>query len=503
MTPAVFPGLSLDDAEREIHAHIFSRTPEQDHDAKLHRVAQALTQLGNPHERLRVIHVTGTNGKTSTSRMIESLLRASGLRTGLFTSPHLTTLRERIMIGGAPMQQEALVRLWQRVAPAIHAVDSASIQAGGPRMSFFEVLTVLGMVAYADASVDVAVIEVGIGGLRDATNVVTGEVAVLTPMAEDHSDYFIGGLPGIAAEKSGIIKHGAAVVSALQDDVAAHVISGHAASRSASVFWEGGHMSVDDCRVVTGGQVVTLRTAACTYVDAFVPLHGEFQAQNALVALAACEVFLGQGIPRSLDLAAVSRGFAAATSPGRLEVLAQHPTVLVDAAHNPHGVAALVAALGETFVFDTAVGVVAVLADKDSDGILAGLEPVIDHVVITRTESVRAMDVTELAAAARVVFGSSRVSETADVPAAMRLATQLATDAQGNNNGVVVAGSITLVGEARRHVHSAANALGAADVANAADLPVAVASALLKHGEPKSGDTTDASGTSETEPQPA
>ncbi|WP_061964328.1 bifunctional folylpolyglutamate synthase/dihydrofolate synthase [Demequina aurantiaca] len=503
MTPAVFPGLSLDDAEREIHAHIFSRTPEQDHDAKLRRVAEALSQLGNPHERLRVVHVTGTNGKTSTSRMIESLLRASGLRTGLFTSPHLTSLRERIMIGGAPMPQEALVRLWQRVAPAVHAVDSASIQAGGPRMSFFEVLTVLGLVAYADANVDVAVIEVGIGGQRDATNVVTGEVAVLTPMAEDHADYFTGGLPGIAAEKSGIIKHGATVVSAVQDDVAAHVISAHAAVRSASVFWEGGHMSVDDRRVVAGGQVVTLRTAAFTYVDAFVPLHGEFQAQNALVALAACEVFLGQGIPRSLELPAVAQGFAAATSPGRLEVLAQHPTILVDAAHNPHGVDALVGALGETFAFDSVVGVVAVLADKDSDGILVGLEPVMDHLVITRTESVRAMEVAELAAAAREVFGAARVSEAEDVPTAMRLAIQMATTRTGDRNGVVVAGSITLVGEARRHVQSAADALGAADVENATDVPEAAATDALMRGRVEPRGTSDTAGASETESQPA
>jgi len=451
VTTDVFPELSLAEAEREIDAHIFARTPEADHEAKLQRVRQALSLLGDPQRDLDIVHVTGTNGKTSTSRMLESLLRAHGLRTGLYTSPHLTTLRERIMIDGAPLTQDALVRLWQRVAPVIHAVDQASQQRGGPRMSFFEVLTVLGFVAYADAGVDVLVLEVGIGGLRDATNVADGRVAVLTPMARDHDRYFTGGLPGIAHEKSGIIKPGASVVSALQQDEAAQVIAAAAAQRQAPVFWEGAHMSVADRRVVPSGQVVTLRTAARNYVDVFVPLHGEFQAQNALIALAAAEVFLGAGVPRSLDLPAVARGFAGATSPGRLEVVSAEPTVIVDAAHNPHGIAALADTLRETFDFDRILGVVAVLADKDAAGILAGLSGIIDEVVITQTRSHRAADAEALATQARTVFGPDRVRVASSVPAAIQLATTLAADAPGEA-GVLVAGSITLVAEARRHL---------------------------------------------------
>ncbi len=476
VTTDVFPELSLSEAEREIDAHIFARTPEADHEAKLLRVTQALSLLGDPHRSLDIIHVTGTNGKTSTSRMVESLLRAHGLSTGLFTSPHLTTLRERIMIDGSPLPQDALVRLWQQVSPAIHAVDQASIQRGGPRMSFFEVLTVLGFVAYADAGVDALVLEVGIGGLRDATNVADGRIAVLTPMARDHDKYFTGGLPGVAHEKSGIIKPGATVVSALQKDEAAQVIVAAAAQRQASVFWEGAHMSVSDRRIVPGGQVVTMRTASRNYVDVFVPLHGEFQAQNALIALAACEAFMGAGVPRALSLPAVARGFAGATSPGRMEVVSAEPTVIVDAAHNPHGIAALADTLRETFDFDRLIGVVAVLADKDAEGILTGLAGLIDEVVITQTRSHRAADAEVLAERARLIFGADRVRVAGSVPDAVQMATTIAAEAEGEG-GVLIAGSITLVAEARRHLQAthmpatvdAGTVVAAAD---AADAPV-------------------------------
>lgn len=315
-------------------------------------------------------------------------------------------------------------------------------------MSFFEVLTVLGFTAYADAAVDIAVIEVGIGGRRDATNVGDGRVAVLTPMALDHDGYFTGGLPGIALEKSGIIKPGAAVVSAMQRDEAAEIITAVAAERGADVFWEGAHMSVEARRVCPGGQIVTLRTGAATYEDIVVPLHGEFQAQNALTALAAVEVALGDGIPRSLDPDVVARGFAAASSPGRLEVIAADPIVVGDAAHNPHGIAALAQSLQEAFGLTHVVGVVGVLADKDYDGILAGLSPILDHAVITQTSSPRALSADVLATQARHILGDGRVSVAGDVAAALAEARALAV-AHGPGAGVLVAGSITLVGEAR------------------------------------------------------
>lgn len=467
MTTPLFPGLTLADAEREIHAHIFDRRPEGDHESKLRRVSKALSYLGDPQDSLRIVHVTGTNGKTSTSRMTEALLRAHGLRTGLFTSPHLHSLRERIQIDGAPLGQEALVELWQRVAPVVHRVDTYSLRIGGPRMSFFEVLTVLGLVAFADARVEAAVVEVGIGGRRDATNVVDGEVAVLTPMGLDHTAYFGDSVTGVALEKTGIIKSHATVVSALQVDEAAVVITAAARKRHASLLWEGAHMSVEARTAHAGGQTVTLRTAAATYADIEVPMHGDFQAQNALTAIAATEAFLGRGIPRELPIERVREGFANASSPGRMEQVASAPMVLVDAAHNPHGIAALAASLRETVGERALVGVIAVLNDKDGAGILAGIEPLVDAVVVTRTSSPRAMEPHELGELAREAFGDARVTEALSVEEALARATDLA----GPSGAVLCTGSITLVGEVRA-VLTPAESTGT-DAAGDASSPVA------------------------------
>ena len=445
MTTPIFPGLSLADAEREIHAHIFDRRPEGDHESKLRRVAMALQHLGDPHDALRIIHVTGTNGKTSTSRMTSSVLSAHGMRVGLFTSPHLHSLRERIQVDGAPLGQPELIDPWQRVAPVIHRVDTYSLRVGGPRMSFFEVLTVLGFVAFADARVDVAVIEVGIGGQRDATNVCDGEVAVLTPMALDHEAYFGDSVVGVALEKTGIIKQHATVVSAAQVDEAAEVITGVSRQRRASLLWEGAHMSVDARVAHRDGQTVTLRTAAATYPDVEIPLHGDFQAQNALVALAAVEAFMGQGVPRELDHGAVRAGFADVSSPGRMEQVSQHPLVMVDAAHNPHGIAALTAAVRETVGDRALVGVVAVLSDKDGAGILDGIEPLVDAVVVTRTSSPRATDPHELSEVARARFGEARVVAALSVDEALARACDMA----GPHGAVLCTGSVTLVSEVR------------------------------------------------------
>lgn len=445
VTTPIFPGLSLAEAEREIHAHIFDRRPEGDHESKLRRVAMALQHLGDPQDELRIVHVTGTNGKTSTSRMTASLLRAQGLRVGLFTSPHLHSLRERIQIDGAPLGQPELIELWQRVAPIIHRVDTYSLRVGGPRMSFFEVLTVLGFVAFADARVGAAVIEVGIGGQRDATNVCDGEVAVLTPMALDHESYFGDSVVGVALEKTGIIKQHATVVSAAQVDEAAEVITGVSRQRRASLLWEGAHMSVEDRVAHVDGQTVTLRTAAGTYPHIDIPLHGDFQAQNALVALAAAEVFIGNGVPRELEHDAVYAGFAEASSPGRMEQVANHPLVVVDAAHNPHGIAAITAAVRETVGERALVGVVAVLSDKDGAGILEGIEPLVDAVVVTRTCSPRATDPHELGELARPLFGDARVIEALSVEDALARACDMA----GASGAVLCTGSVTLVSEVR------------------------------------------------------
>jgi len=443
-------GLSLDDAEREIYASIIARNPEHDFEPTLDRVREACELLGDPQRAYRVIHITGTNGKTSTARMAESLVREHGLRTGLFTSPHLTTVRERIQIDGEPISQQAFVALWLDVAPIISLVDTRSQASGGPRLSFFEVFTVLAFAAFADAPVDVAVVEVGMGGGWDSTNVADGDVAVIAPVAMDHAQWLGDTIADIAAEKAGIIKDGAVAVVAAQTEVATEVIAAAAESRGATVEWEGEQLEVVDRQPGVGGQLLSLRTPAGTYVDVFVPLYGEHQAHNALLALAAVEALLADGgAPQALDAATVEAGFGSVTSPGRLEAVRTSPMILVDAAHNPHGIDALADALGEAFSFSALVGVVGILGDKDAEGILAGLEPVLDHVVVTTVGSPRSLAAEDLAVVAERVFGEDRVTVAPKLPDAIDAAVAIAERDDDMGAGVLIVGSVILVAEAR------------------------------------------------------
>jgi len=443
-------GLSLDEAEREIYASIVARNPEHDFDPTIGRVRDACALLGDPQKAFRVIHITGTNGKTSTARMAESLVREHGLRTGLFTSPHLTTVRERIQIDGAPIGQQEFVDLWLDVAPIINLVDERSRAAGGPRLSFFEVFVVLAYAAFADAPVDVAIIEVGMGGLWDATNVADGDVAVIAPVALDHAQWLGDTIAQIATEKAGIIKDGAAAVIATQTDSALDVIAAAVRERDARAYWEGDQLEVMDRQPGVGGQLVALRTSAATYEDIFVPLYGEHQAHNALLALAAVEALLADGgEPQSLDAATVEAGFANATSPGRLEAVRRSPMIVVDAAHNPHGIDALVEAMGESFTFSRLVGVVGILEDKDAEGILSGLEPLLDHVVITEVPSPRGREPHELGGIASGIFGDDRVSVAPQLAEAIDVATGLAERDDDMGAGVLIVGSVLLVAQAR------------------------------------------------------
>lgn len=449
MSDADLTRAALDAAEREIYRHIISRNPEHDFEPTLDRVREACDLLGSPQHAFKVIHVTGTNGKTSTSRMAQSLVKAHGLRTGLFTSPHLTSVRERIQIDGEPIGTEEFIRLWQEIEPIIELVDSRSAEAGGPRMSFFEVLTVLAFVAFADAPVDVAVIEVGMGGTWDATNVVDAEVAVIGPIAVDHERWLGSTIAEIAAEKAGIVKAGSFAITAQQVPSAFEVLGPALAAARESVV-EGDEFEVVHRDPAVGGQVVTLRTPAATYEGIFVPLFGMYQAHNAALALVAVEALLADGGPlQSLDPDVVQEGFGAASSPGRLEIVRNSPTILVDAAHNPHGIDALGDAIAEAFAFSRLVGVVAVLADKDADGILAGLEGFLDHVVITQSSSPRAIPAEDLARQAREIFGADRVTEAPDVPSAIDAAVQESERDVEHGAGVLVVGSITLVADAR------------------------------------------------------
>ncbi|MCA5893271.1 bifunctional folylpolyglutamate synthase/dihydrofolate synthase [Isoptericola sp. NEAU-Y5] len=435
---------------REVYAEIISRAPEHDIDPTLDRVRRVLELLGDPQHAFRAIHLTGTNGKSSTARMTERLVREHGLRTGLFTSPHLTSVTERICVDGEPLSDARFVEVFEDVAPYVGVVDRESQEAGGPRLSFFEVLTVMAIAAFADAPVDVAVIEVGMGGQWDSTNVVDGEVAVLTPVAIDHERWLGSSLADIATTKAGIIKDGATVVSAVQNPVVDEIVRERAAAVSARVLREEVDLDVAGRAVAVGGQLVSLRTPAGLYTEIFVPLHGEHQAHNALLALAAVEQLLGG---RALDGGVVEAAFADVAVPGRLELLRSSPTVLVDAAHNPHGAQSLVDALEESFDLRTVVGVVGVMADKDVEGLLATLEPAFAHVVLTRSSSDRSADPEDLAEVARDIFGEDRVHTAARLDEALQIATDLSErDDQvgvGAGRGVVVTGSVITVADAR------------------------------------------------------
>lgn len=450
---------ALDQAEREIYAHIISRNPEHDFEPTLDRVREACDLLGNPQDAFRVIHLTGTNGKTSTARMAESLVRSLGLRTGLFTSPHLTTVRERIQIDGEPISQQAFIDLWADVSPILALVDDKSAERGGPRMSFFEVLTVMAFAAFADAPIDVCVLEVGMGGSWDATNVADADVAVIGRIALDHETWLGHSLEEIAAEKSGIIKPGSAVVVATQAESAMSALE--PAFPAARVVWRegpegsgaegiGADIEVVERHAAVGGQLITLRTPGATYEGIFVPLFGGHQAHNAALALAAVEALMADGGDEiSLPPGVVEQAFARVTSPGRLETVRRSPTIVVDAAHNPHGIDALVEAMEESFAFSTLVGVVCVLEDKDADGILAGLEPILDEVVITRSTSPRAMDAHVLGKVAATHFGEDRVTIQPDLPSAIDQAVQIAEADDDMTGGVLVVGSVTLVADVR------------------------------------------------------
>ncbi len=415
----------------------------------LDRIESLLDLLGSPQRAYPSIHLTGTNGKTSTARMIDSLLRAFGLHTGRYTSPHLETVRERISLDGEPVDEARFVATYREVKPLSDLVDQRSAEP----LTYFDLTTALAFATFADAPVDVAVVEVGLGGAEDSTNVLQAGVAVLTPIGLDHTEWLGDTLEDIALHKAGIIHSGATVIAAAQEEEAARPILERCAEVGATVAREGAEFGVLRRAVAVGGQVLTLQGLGGVYDEVFLPLHGAHQAQNAAVALAAVEAFLGAGAKRQLDVEAVREGFAATSSPGRLEKVRNAPTVLLDGAHNPHGMAATVTALQEEFAFSKLVGVLAVLGDKDAAGLLELLEPVLDSLVVTRNSSPRAMPADELAELAREVFGPDRVQVAAAMPDAIEAAVAEAEyDVPGElaGVGVLVTGSVVTVADARR-----------------------------------------------------
>ncbi|MGI8578099.1 MAG: bifunctional folylpolyglutamate synthase/dihydrofolate synthase [Nocardioidaceae bacterium] len=438
---------------RQVERALLSRWPETRIDPTLDRIAALCDLLGQPQRAYPVIQLTGTNGKTSTSRMIDALLRALALRTGRFTSPHLESMTERICIDGEPVSPERFVELYAEVSPYAEIVDRSST----PPLSFFEVITAMAFAAFADAPVDAAVLEVGLGGTWDNTTIADAAVAVVTPIGVDHERY-LGDSPGaIAVEKAGIIKPGSFAVLAQQPVDATEVLLRRIVEVGATVAREGLEFGVVDRAAAVGGQLMTVQGLGATYADVFLPLHGAYQAQNAACAVAAVEAFAGgKAFEGGLDVEVVREALAQVSSPGRLEIVGRSPTVVLDAAHNPHGALASAEAVSEAFAFSPLIGVVGIMADKDVEGILAAYEPIMAAIVCTQNSTPRAMDAHKLADVARDVFGPDRVEVVGRLDDALERAICLAeaefVEGSGvgiGSGGVLVTGSVITAGEAR------------------------------------------------------
>jgi dihydrofolate synthase/folylpolyglutamate synthase len=446
------------------------RWPETKIEPSTARITALMELLGSPQRGYPSIHVAGTNGKTSVTRLIDALLIALSRRTGRMTSPHLQSAVERISIDGKPVTPAQYVETYREIEPFVEMVDAQS-EAGelpggvGPKMSKFEVVTAMAFAAFADAPVDVAVVEVGLGGRWDATNVVDAPVAVITPIGIDHVEFLGNTIAEIAGEKAGIIvKHeddlvplDTVAVIGQQAPEAMEVLLAQAVRADAAVAREDSEFAVLRREVAVGGQLLELQGLGGVYSEIFLPLHGEHQAHNAVLALAAVEAFFGAGAQRQLDVDAIRAGFASVTSPGRLERMRSAPTVFIDAAHNPAGAAALAATLQSEFDFRFLVGVVSVMADKDVDGILAALEPAFDVLVVTDNGSPRAMEVDALALRAEERFGSDRVITAATMSDAIETATALVEESGQDDAfpggalgaGMVITGSVVTAGVAR------------------------------------------------------
>ncbi|MDP8961053.1 MAG: bifunctional folylpolyglutamate synthase/dihydrofolate synthase [Actinomycetota bacterium] len=409
----------------------------------LSRITALTHRLGEPQRTYPSVHVTGTNGKTSVSRMIAALFEALGIQAGTYTSPHLQSLRERIRVGNEMMTRQQFAAVYQDVAPLAELVDAERSPAG-ERVTYFEMLTALAYWWFADYPVEVGIFEVGMGGSWDATNLVRGEVAVLTSIDVDHPE--LGNSPAeTAVEKTGIIKPGAAVVSGAQSREVLDVIRAAVERQNATLLVEGDDFGVDERRLAVGGQVLTLRTPSRRHTEVFLPLHGRYQAENAAVALAAFHAFLGSLDKIEDDV--VRAAFASVEVPGRLEVVSRSPTVVLDGAHNPAGARRAGEAIREAFAFRDLVLVAACLGDKNVVGIVRAFRDLASHVVVTRAPSSRAATLDGMEAAARSVWAGTSVA--VERTSTIAEALDKATGVTGPSDGVLVTGSLYTVGAAR------------------------------------------------------
>ena len=429
-----------------IEKALLARWPENRIAPTLERISALVDMLGSPQLTYPTIHIGGTNGKTTTSRMVDSLLFEMGLRTGRFTSPHLESYLERICINGQPIDAKALIFSFNDISPYLDLMDT---KFDNP-ISFFEAITALAFTAFAEHPIDVGVIEVGMGGQWDATNVVDADVSVIMPIGLDHMEYLGNTIAEIATTKAGIIKEQGFVVLAQQEPEAAVELLRRAAEVGADVAREGLEYSIDSRAIAVGGQLISITGLRGHYDDIFLPLHGKHQASNAAAALIAVEAFFGE---QDLDIDAVRAGFANVTSPGRCEIVHRDPTIILDAAHNPHGAKAIAETIQSEFTFDDVTGIVALMADKDALGILQALEPIMNQIIVTTNSAARSMSVGDLEALATQVFGADRVFAQPTLSDAIDKAIKDSVRPLSDESlAILITGSVVTVGQARTAV---------------------------------------------------
>ncbi len=420
------------------------RWPENKIEPSLDRILALTDALGSPQYSYPTIHLAGTNGKTTTSRMIDQLFTELGYRVGRYTSPHLESFTERISIKGEPISVESMIATYNDIALYLDLIDSRQPHP----ISYFEALTAMAFVAFAEYPVDIGVIEAGMGGQWDATNVVSSQVSVMTPIGFDHMEYLGNTLEEIATTKAGIFKPESNVVLSAQTPEVAKVLLAKAAKVSANVFREGVEFSVKNRSLAVGGQLISLHGMFADIDEIYLPLYGVHQANNAAVALAAVEAFTQVKLDEDL----VRSAFSKVKSPGRCEIVYTDPLVIIDAAHNPHGVAAITQTINSEFDLELVIAVVAVLADKDVDGILAQLVNSVDYLVTTQSNSPRALSAEQLSKVALRYFKEEQIEVISDLTAALTFAIEKATLANQINEGVaavLVTGSVATAGSAR------------------------------------------------------
>lgn len=427
-----------------IEATLMKRWPESKIEPSLDRISALADALGSPQLSYPTVHIGGTNGKTSTSRMVDALFSELEYRTGRFTSPHLESFLERISIKGDAIEPAELIATYNDIALYLDLIDSRSDNP----ISYFEALTAMAFVAFAEHPVDIGIIEVGMGGDWDATNIVQSAVSVLMPIGLDHTEYLGETIEEIARTKAGIIKPESHVVLAAQEPEVARILLEKVVEKSAIPYREGIEFALTKRDIAVGGQLISVRGVHGEYTDIYLPLHGAHQAANAAVAIATVEAFVGV----KLDEELVRSAFANVSSPGRLEILHRDPTVIVDAAHNPHGATALADTIRNEFDFESIFCVLGILGEKDAKGVLKALEPVVDRVIVTKSDSPRALPVADLFAEAIQVFGNDRVFKEEDLNSAITYAMEQATLINQVSDGVsavLITGSVVTAGSAR------------------------------------------------------